>query len=103
MAGGQSKVREVEQELGEGALHEHPHEVSQLPHDSSGKVFANDAREEFEEISHQLLNLLHIEKTLLILFPRIRQNLHRFYKVGLVSFLQKKIMLVFGGGDVGQG
>ena len=46
---------------------------------------------------HQLLNLLHIEKTVLILFPRIRQNLHRFYKVDIV--------LVCGGGvdDVGQG
>ena len=38
--GGGSKVREAEQELGERTLHEHPHEVSQLPHGDSGEVFA---------------------------------------------------------------
>jgi len=38
----------------------------------------------------QLLNLLHIEKTVLILFPRIRQNLHRFYKVEVEEALLGK-------------
>ena len=39
------------------------------------------------ESAHQLLHLLHLEKIMLILFPRYRQNLHRFYKVKISPFL----------------
>ena len=39
------------------------------------------------ESAHQLLHLLHLEKIVLILFPRYRQNLHRFYKVKISPFL----------------
>jgi len=38
----------------------------------------------------ELLHLLHLEKIVLILFPRYRQNLHRFYKVEVEEALLGK-------------
>jgi len=103
LAGGGSKVCQVGWELGKRLLLAHSYEVPQLPYDTRGDffdIFNSSANRQCEtffhfvsiwrpclESAHQLLHLLHLEKIVLILFPRYRQNLHRFYKVKISPFL----------------